>query len=82
LARLLLLPGEKKLKERRNMASQTKKNEISEALKGVKGFGLYSGKGVNGMVGSVSGNEPPKRRKIMLQTLPRVARKERDQVAA
>jgi len=43
---------------------------------------LYSGKGVNGIVGSVSGNEPPKRRKIMLKTIPRVARKEIDQVAA
>ena len=74
LARLLLLPGEKKLKSRRNMASQTKKNDTSEALKGVKVFGLYSGKGVNGIVGSVSGNELPKRRKIMLKTIPRGAR--------
>jgi hypothetical protein len=78
----LLLPGEKKLKEIRNMASQTKKNDTSEALKGVKVFGLYSGKGVYGIVGSVSGNEPPQRRKIRLKTIPRGARKEIDQVAA
>jgi hypothetical protein len=53
------------------------------SIEGCEGIRLVlEAKGVNGFVASVSGNEPPKRRKIMVKTIPRGARKEIDQGAA